>query len=102
MQMGERALDKPELTAQSGAVPGASAGDQRFHPQPRTRRRYWSWSYPRVSKDGIGALSWTSALAPHGRHRFQKRNGLGDVGDQVVLTAPPAPVDRASSRFRDP
>jgi hypothetical protein len=34
VQMGERALDNPALSAQSGTVLGAPPGDQRFHSEP--------------------------------------------------------------------
>jgi hypothetical protein len=119
VQVGERTLDNPALSAQSRAVFGASAGDQGFHSQTPDQAPVLVVVVPAVSEDDIGAPPWTATLAPHGRHRFKERNELGDVvavsagqddgerdaggvGDQVVFAARPAPVNWASSRLGAP
>lgn len=72
-----------------------------------------------VTEHDVGAVSRSAALAPYVRHCLEQWNELGDVvavaagqddgerdaggiGDQVVLTARPAPVDRTSSRLGSP
>ena len=44
VQPGEGALDDPAVTAESGAVLGLAARDERFDAALPDRRRYVSWS----------------------------------------------------------
>jgi hypothetical protein len=85
VQMGERTLDNPTLSAQPGSVLGSTASDQRFHPQPPDQAPVLVVVVPAVSEDNVGAPPRTAALAPHGRHRLQERDELGDV---VAVAAP--------------
>jgi hypothetical protein len=72
-----------------------------------------------VTEHDVRAAPGPAALAPHRWNGFEQRNELGDVvaiaagqgdgerdaggvGDQVVLAARPAPVNRTSSRLGAP
>jgi hypothetical protein len=119
MQEREGALDDPSLRAQAGAVFGVAACDQ----WPDAEFAYQSpvlvVVVSAVREDHVRASAGPAALAPHRRHGFQQRDELGDVvavatgesdserdpgpvGDQVVLAACPAPVNRTSSRLEPP
>lgn len=119
VQVGERALDNPALSAQSGAVFGAPPGDQRPHAELPHQAAVLVVVIPAVGKNDVRSAPWSAALSPHGWHGFEERDELGDVvaiaasqrdgerdtdgvGDQVVLAARPAPVNRTSPRLGAP
>jgi hypothetical protein len=119
VQEREGTLNDPSLSAQAGAVFGVAACDQ----WPDAEFAYQSpvlvVVVSAVREDHVGASAGPAALAPHRRHGFQQRDELGDVvavatgerdserdpgpvGDQVVLAASPAPVNRTSPSLGPP
>ena len=119
VQMGEGAFHNPALSAEPGAVLGASAGDERLHTEAPDQATVLVMVVAAVTEHDVGAAPGSAALAPHRRYCLKQWNELGDViavaagqgdgerdaggvGDQVVLAARPAPVDRTSSRLGSP
>lgn len=119
MQVSEGTLDNPALSAESGAMFAAASRDQWLHAERAHEAAVFVVVVAAVTEHDIGAAPGPTALAPHGRHCLKQRDELGDVvavaagqgdgkrdaggiGDQVVLAARPAPVDRASSRLEAP
>lgn len=98
---------------------GAASRDQWLHAERTDQAPVLVMAVAAVPEHDVGALSRPAALAPHGRHCLEQWDELGDivavptgqsdgerdaggVGDQVVLAARPAPVNRASSRLGPP
>ncbi len=119
VQMGERALDHPPLSPQTGTVRGAAAGDQRLHAEIPDQAAVLVVVVAAVTEHDVRTAPGPAALATHGRYGLEQWNELGDVvavpagqgggkrdaggiGDQMMLAARPAPVDRASSRLGPP
>lgn len=117
--MGECSLHDPAVGAESGAVLGAAAGDQRFHAEIPDQAAVLVVVVAAVAQHHVRAVPGPAALAPHRRHGLQEWDQLGDIvavaagqsggkrdaggiGDQVVLAAGSAPVDRASSGLGSP
>ncbi len=101
VEVGEGALDNPALSAESGAVFAAASRDQWLHSERADQTVALVVVVAAVSKYDVGSASGAAALAPHGRHFLNQRD-VGGVGDQIVLAARPAPVDRASSGLGAP
>ena len=117
--MGERALYDPALSAQAGAVLGTTASDHRLHPELPDQAAVLVVVVTPITQHHVRAAPGPGAFTPHRRHGLQQRDELGDVvaiaagqgggerdagriGDQVVLAARSAPVDRASSGLGPP
>ena len=119
MQPGDRALDDPALFAEAGAVRGALLGDQRpYLSAPEIVARCFAL-VAAVADDAGWPASWPAAFAAHGRDRLDERDqveavvavGGGEqegerdaarVGDQLVLGAALAPIDRARTGLEPP
>ncbi len=114
MQVGEGALDNPALGSQSGAVFGAASRDQWLHAERADETTVLVVVVTAVTEHDVGAAPRSAESAPYPRHCLEQWDELGDIvavaagtsdgerdaggiGDQVVLAARPAPVDRASS-----
>ncbi len=119
VQVGKGAFHDPALGARTGAVPGAAAGDQWLHAKVPDQAAVLVVVVAAVREDHVGAAPGPAALAPHWWHCLKQRDQPGDVvavaagqdgderdaggvGEQVVLAAGPAPVDRASSGLGAP
>lgn len=119
VQVGECTLHDPALGAQPGAVLGATSCDHRLHTKGPDEAAVLVVVVAAVTEHDVWAAPGTAGLAPHRWNGFEQRNELGDVvaiaagegdgerdaggvGDQVVLAARPAPVNRTSSRLRAP
>ena len=119
VQVGESSLDDPALGAKTGAVLGTAAGDLRLHAEVPDQAAVLVVVVAAVGQHHIRAAPGPAAFAPHRRHGLQERDQLSDVvavaasqgrgerntrgvGDQVMLAARPAPVDRASSGLGAP
>ncbi len=114
VQVSEGALDNPALSSKSGTVFGATPRDPWLHAEPADEVAVLIVVVAAVTERNVGTTPRPAALAPHGRHCLKQWDELGDVvavaagqsdgerdaggiGNQVVLAARPAPVDRASS-----
>src|SRR5829696_8946647 len=114
MEPGEGAFHDPAPPAQSGAVPGATSGDNRGDAALTQQLAVLVVVIAAVGVDLARAPSRPAPQAADGRDRVQERQQLSDVvavatgqdhcqgnacgvGDQVVLAAQPAPVDRAGT-----
>lgn len=119
VQVSERALHDPALGAQAGAVLGAAAGDDRLHSEVPDEPAVLVVVVTAVPEYDVRAAARSAALAAYGRYRLKQWDELGDVvavatgqgdrerdaggvGDQVVLAAASAPVNRTSSRLGAP
>lgn len=119
VQVGEGTLDNPALSAEPGAVFGAAPRDQWLHAECADQAAVLVEVVAAVTEHDVGAASGPTALATYRRHGLKQWDELGDVvaiaagqgdgerdargiGDQVVLAARPAPVDRTSSRLGTP
>lgn len=119
VQVSEGAFHNPALSAEPGTVLDASAGDERLHTEAPDQAAVLVVVIAAVTEHDVGSAPGPAALAPNGRHGLKQWNELGNViavaagqgdgerdaggvGDQVVLAARPAPVDRTSSRLGSP
>lgn len=119
VQVREGAFHDPALSTEPGAVLGAPAGDERFHAEAPDQAAVLVVVVAAVGQHHVGAAPGPTSLAPHRWHRIEERDQLSDViavaagqddgkrdaggvGDQVMLAARPAPVDRTSSRLGSP
>lgn len=118
--MGEGSLDNPVLSAESAAVFGAASRDPWLDSERADEAAVLVVIVTAVTEHDVGAAPGSAALAPHGRHSpMQWWDELGDVvaiatgqgdggwnardiGNQMVLAARPAPVDRTPSRLGPP
>jgi len=119
VQPGERPLGHPALLPEPGAVPGALMRDNRpdlARAQPGFGR---FGVVAAVAEQRAGTAPRPTRLAAHGGDRLHEREQVrevvpagaaekagerdaGGVGDQVVLAAGLAPVDRAGAGFGAP
>jgi len=119
VEPGEGALDDPAQAAQSGAVRGLAAGDQRGDAAFADEAAVLVVVVAAVGHDPLGPLPRATAAAVHARHRVQQRDQLSDVvavaaryregerdpgsvDEQMVLGARSASVHRARARFGAP
>ena len=111
VQPGEGALDHPPVGAQSGAVTGAAAGDGRHDAAVADLVAVDVMVVAAVREQRVGPAAGAADPPPDRRDRVEQGQQLGDVvavaagqqdrersavpvGDQMMLRAGPAPVDR--------
>jgi hypothetical protein len=119
VEPGEGALDDPAFAAEVGSVLGVAFGDERSDPTGAQRLSVWLGVVAAVGEERVGAAAWSSALATQRWDRLDERQQLGDVGavgggeqagervtvgvgDQVMLGAGLAPIDRTRPGFAAP
>jgi len=119
VEPGEGAFDDPAQAAQSGAVLGLTAGDERGDSALADEAAVLVVVVAAVGHDPLGPLPRATAAAVHGRHGVQQRDQLGDVvavaagyregkrdaggvDEQVMLGSSSASVHRARARFGAP
>ncbi|AUG75769.1 hypothetical protein CFP65_0840 [Kitasatospora sp. MMS16-BH015] len=117
--MGKGSLDNPTLSAQSRAVLRAASGDHWLHAEGTDEASVLVVAVATVTEHHVGPVPGPPSLASHRRNPVKQRDELGDIAtvaagqrdrerdtggisDQMMLTACPAPVHRASSRFGAP
>ena len=79
VQVGKRALHTPALGARAGTVLGATAGDQRLHPEDPDQSAVFVVVVAAVGQHHVRAASGPAALAANGRHGLEERDQLGDI-----------------------
>ena len=119
VQPGDGAFDDPTLLAETRAVLGTLLGDQRPYLSPPQVVARGLPLVAAVADDAGGAPFRPAAFAAHGRDRLDERDqfeavvavGRGEqeserdtarVGDQLVLGAALAPIDRARTGLEPP
>lgn len=119
VEPGEGSLDHPPVDAKSGAVAGVSAGDGRDDAASPDLVPIDVVVVATVGEQGIGSAAGVPDAASDRWDRVQQRHELGDVvavtsgeedgergavaiGDQMVLGACPASVDRRRARVKPP
>lgn len=71
VQVGKGAFDDPALGTEAGTVFGATAGDDRFHPECPDEAAVLVVVVAAVAEDDVRPTAGPSALAPHRRDRFE-------------------------------
>ncbi len=71
VQVSERALYDPALGAESGAVFGAPAGDQRFHAEAPNESAVLVVIVAAVTEYRVRSASGPTTFAPHWRHGLE-------------------------------
>lgn len=79
VRVGEGAFHDPVLSAESGAVLGASAGDERLHAEVPDQAAVLVVVVAAVAEHGVGPAPEPAALAANGRQCLKQWNELGDV-----------------------
>lgn len=79
VQQGEGLLHHPALCAQTGAVFGAAAGDQRANAEGTNLPAVLVVVVAAITWDDLGAPTRAAALAAHRRDGLQQRHQPGDV-----------------------
>ena len=119
VKVGDGSLDDPADSAQTGAVVGLAAGDQRGDAELAQHIAVTVGVVAAVADDARGALAWMADSACNRRHSFDEREQLLDVvavgagqapgerdpagiDEKVVLGAGTPSVDRARARFGAP
>jgi hypothetical protein len=119
VEPGESAFDHPAHAAESGAVRGLAAGDERGDAALADEAAVLVVVVASIGHDALGAPTRPSAAAVHGWHGVQQRDQLGDVvavaaryregerdpgsvDEQMVLGSRSASVHRARARFGAP
>ena len=119
VQVGERAFHDPALGAESGAVFGAPAGDDRLHAEIPDQAAVLVVVVVAVAQHHVRAAPGRPRLPRTGGNRLKQWDQLGDVvavaagqgsgerdaggvGDQVMFAARPTPIDGASSGLGSP
>jgi hypothetical protein len=112
VEPGEGAFDDPAIVSEAGAVLGLAPGDHGFDPSLPELPSVTGVVVATVGDDPVGATSRSTDAAAHRWDEVDERNQLGDVvtvtarerpcerrpgavGQEVVLGARAAPVDRA-------
>ena len=105
--------------AEAGAVLGLAAGDQRRDPALPEQAAVFVVVVAAIGDQPVGSSTRPADAAAHGRDAVEQRHQLGDVvavaagqrpgqrhpvavGEEVVLRAAPAPVDRARAGSEPP
>lgn len=91
MQPGEGALDDPAGAAQTGAVPGLTAGDLRCDPAPAELAAVLVVVVAAVGEHALRPSARASDSAAHWRHSLDQRDELGYV---VAVAAGERPGER--------
>jgi hypothetical protein len=119
VEPGEGALDDPALLAESGAVFGLAAGDDRFDPALPDQAAVLVVVVTAVGQQRARSVPGSAGAAADSRHAVEQRFQLGDVVavaagerpgqrdaaavyEEVVLAAPAAAIDRAGTGFCAP
>jgi len=119
VEPSEGAFDNPALAAETRAVPGLAACDQRRDPALADESTVLVVVVAAVSKQRARTPARPARTAAHGRDPVEQVEQLGDVVaigggqrprqrqpasvyEEMVLTAAPAAIDRAGTRFRAP
>jgi hypothetical protein len=119
MQPGKGALHHPTRASQPRAVPYPASGQPRPDPTGPQRVPVWVGVVGAIPDQLAGAPQWPARAAADGRDLIHQRQELGDivtvaaghpdsqrqptgVHQQVMLTAGPAPIDRAWPHGRVP
>jgi hypothetical protein len=119
VEPGEGAFDDPAVAAESGAVGGLAASDDRFDAALPDEAAVLVVVVAAVGDQHCRPAPGAADAAADGRHSVEQLEQLGDVvavaaGDspgerraaavyeQVVLAACSAAIDRAGTRFRAP
>jgi hypothetical protein len=119
VEPGEGAFDDPAVAAESGAVLGLAAGDDRLDAALPDVAAVVVVVVAAVGDQRPRPASWTADAAADGRHSVEQSEQLGDVVavaagerpgerdaaavyEQVVLAAPAAAIDGAGTCFRAP
>jgi hypothetical protein len=119
VEPGERPLDDPPVDAQAAAVRCAAAGDGRHDAAGSDLVAVDVMVVAAVGEDGLRLAARPPRPAPDGRDGIEQGHELVDVvavaaseddrergavpvGDQVMLGAGPAPVDRRRARLEPP
>jgi hypothetical protein len=117
--VGERAFHDPALGAESGAVLGAPAGEDRLHAEIPDQAAVLVLVVAVVAQHHVRAAPGPASLAPHRRYRLKQwdqpgmspevaagqgggERDAGGVGDQVMVATRPAPIDGAWSVLAPP
>ena len=112
VEPGEGAFHDPTVVSEAGAVLGLATGDHGFDPSLPELPSVAGVVVATVGDDPVGAAARPTDAAAHRWDKVDERNQLGDVvpvtarqrpcqrcpgtvGQQVVLGARTAPVDRA-------
>jgi hypothetical protein len=119
VQPGERALDHPTLSTETGAMVGLAAGDHGFDATLPDEPTVLVVVIATVGEQRLWSASRPADASSDGRHAVEQLDQLGDVVavaagqcpgerdaaavyEEVVLAAPPAAIDGAGTRFRAP
>jgi len=119
VEPGEGALDDPAVTAESGAVLGLAARDQRLDPSPPDEPAVLVVVVAAIGDDAVGTAPRPTDASTHGWDSIQEGEQLGDVVavaagerpgkrqaaavyEEMLLAAAPATVDWAGTGLRAP
>jgi hypothetical protein len=119
VQPGEGAFDHPAVAAESGAVRGLAAGDDRLDPALPEQPPVLVVVVAAVGEQRVRSFARAAVSSADRRHPVEQLQQLGDVVsvgggqrpgkrqaaavyEQVVLAAAPAAVDRAGAGFCAP
>jgi hypothetical protein len=119
VEPGEGAFDDPSLAAESGAVFGLAAGDDRLDASLPDEVAVLVVVVAAVGDQQLGSAARAPDTALHRRHAVEQLQQLGDViavaarerpgerdpaavYEQVVLAPASAAIDGAGTRFRAP
>ncbi len=119
VEPGEGAFDDPAVAAEAGAVLGLAASDQGFDASLPDEAPVLVVVVAAVCNDALGSTAGTAAQTSDGGHAVEQRDQLRDVvavaagerpgereaaavGQEMMLGAPAASVDRARARFGAP
>ena len=96
VQPGEGALDHPAVAAESGAVLGLAASDERLDPSLAQQSAVSVGVVAAVGDQRFGPPARPPDAAANGGHRLHKRQQLLDV---VAIGAGQAPGERDAARI---
>lgn len=119
VEPGEGAFDDPAVMSEPGSVLGLSAGDHGLDSAPTQLTAVAVVVVAAVGNDEVGTAAGSADATSHRRDQVEERDQLSDVvtvptgqrprqrgamavGQEVVLGARTAPVDRARAGFVAP